>query len=308
MDVNIEMTVVFGTAALAAGTVAYLLVKGVLSVNDTLERGGRSALRELLALPGAFIERRRNADRALKLKLEELDRLRTQAGGRFLEGATAPEILAAKYVLPALALAAIVLFGTLLRLPGGLVFVGALFFAVLLYAWPESALRQEAQRRTTQFVHDLPMVLDVMRIVSQAGGDLQSSVTSAVGVIDDSPVREELRRMMKEVAVGTSFAVALNRVGERVGTPEASAVFSTLSQSLEMGTSVSDNLKSISGLIRHSQRVKAQAKAQKAVVAMTFPLLLLILPGVFIVLFAPLVIRNSQNRAQVAVEVQNDRK
>ena len=37
--------------------------------------------------------------------------------------------------------------------------------------------------------------------------------------------------------------------------------------------------------------MKAQAQAQKAVVNMSFPLLLLILPGIFIVLFAPLVIQ-----------------
>ena len=77
----------------------------------------------------------------------------------------------------------------------------------------------------------------------------------------------------------------------RVGTNEANAVFSTLAQSLEMGTSMADNLQSASQLIRHSARVKAQAQAQKAVVNMSFPLLLLILPGIFIVLFAPLVIQ-----------------
>ena len=51
------------------------------------------------------------------------------------------------------------------------------------------------------------------------------------------------------------------------------------------------NLQSAAQLIRHAARVKAQAQAQKAVVNMSFPLLLLILPGIFIVLFAPLVIQ-----------------
>ena len=44
-------------------------------------------------------------------------------------------------------------------------------------------------------------------------------------------------------------------------------------------------------LMRKAARIRAQERAQKAVVAMTFPLLLLILPGVFIVLFAPLIIQ-----------------
>ena len=52
-----------------------------------------------------------------------------------------------------------------------------------------------------------------------------------------------------------------------------------------------ENLQGAAQLIRHSARVKAQTQAQKAVVNMSFPLLLLILPGIFIVLFAPLVIQ-----------------
>ena len=84
---------------------------------------------------------------------------------------------------------------------------------------------------------------------------------------------------------------ALTNIAERVGTNEANAVFSTLAQSLEMGASVAENLKGAAQLIRHAARVRAQTQAQKAVVTMTFPLLLLILPGIFIVLFAPLVIQ-----------------
>ena len=84
---------------------------------------------------------------------------------------------------------------------------------------------------------------------------------------------------------------ALNGIAARIGTNEANAVFSTLAQSIEMGTSVSENLKAAAQLMRHAARVRAQAHAQKAVVNMSFPLLLLILPGIFIVLFAPLVIQ-----------------
>jgi tight adherence protein C len=97
--------------------------------------------------------------------------------------------------------------------------------------------------------------------------------------------------VVAEVTIGTSLSVALNNVAARIGTNEANAVFSTLAQSLEMGTSVAENLQSAAQLIRHSARVRAQAQAQKAVVNMSFPLLLLILPGIFIVLFAPLVIQ-----------------
>ena len=129
------------------------------------------------------------------------------------------------------------------------------------------------------------------KLVVQSGGDLLSAIRAVIDVMDSGPVRDELSRVVAEVTIGTSLAAALNNVAARVGTNEANAVFSTLAQSLEMGTSVAENLQSAAQLIRHSARVRAQAQAQKAVVNMSFPLLLLILPGVFIVLFAPLVIQ-----------------
>lgn len=292
---NFEYAVASVSAVVSAAVLAYVFVKLLLSIrseNDAATTSGGT--RALLALPGAFVQRRRVNDRELNRKLDELDKLRVQAGGRFLEGATSAEIFAARFVFPAIALAFFFIMGAILRLPGAFVFLLAIFFAALLYFWPESGLRGAAEARSTQFTKDLPMALDVMRLVCQSGGDLFSAVRTTSQIIGASPVREELLRAIGEVAIGSSLAKALSNVGERVGTSDANAVFSTLAQSLEMGTSVSENLKSASELIRHSQRIKAQAKAQKAVVAMTFPLLLLILPGVFIVLFAPMIIQYSQ--------------
>lgn len=285
-----ERLLSIGLAAVSAGMLVFVLVRSLFAVRGEMD-DRESGIRMLLALPAAYFIRRRELDRELARKLDQLEVLRIQAGCRFLDGATAPEIFAARLVLPALAVLFILAIGALLRLPAALVLPGLLLFAGLLYVWPETALKEMARTRTSRFVHDLPMALDVMRLVCQSGGDLYAAVRSVVEVIGDSPVREELVRAVNEVAIGTSLAAALAHVGERIALAEANAVFSTLSQALEMGTSVSENLQSASGLIRHSQRVKAQAKAQKAVVTMTFPLLLLILPGVFIVLFAPLIIQ-----------------
>ena len=287
---DFDLIVAVGSAALSLAALAYLTLRGAFAAQEDLDLS-KTGVRALLALPAAFIARRRVLDRELEKKLEALEVLRVQSGGRFLDGATAAEVFAAKFVFPLLALPVFCALGAALRLPGGVVMLVALFFAALLYAWPETGLRQAALQRTSRFTRDLPMVLDVMRLVSQSGGDLYAAIRSAISVTDASPVREELSRAVNEVAIGSSLATALSNIGNRIATPEANAVFSTLAQSLEMGTSVSDNLQSASGLIRHSQRVKAQAKAQKAVVAMTFPLLLLILPGVFIVLFAPMFIQ-----------------
>lgn len=293
MDLNLIIGIV--AAGLSAGAVGYLVARSLLAFRDRADAEEKSAgattIRQLIAPVGAFIQGRRGADVELERRLVAYEKLINQAGGRFLDGATAAEVFAARYVLPCIALVIVPLVCTLLRLPPGIALLGGVGFAVLLYFWPEQALTDAAKTRVARFSYDLPQTLDVMRLVSQSGGDLHGAIRTAVDVTPAGPVREELARVVGEVAIGSSLATALNNVAERIDSPDANAVFSTMAQALEMGTGVSENLGAAAQLIRRAARTRAQEKAQKAVVAMTFPLLLLILPGVFIVLFAPMVIQ-----------------
>ena len=287
---KIDIVIALVCTAVSAMALVFLFVRGVLGTAGGVKQSG-SSFRTILAPIALFIEHRRGRDQELNRTLERLEKLVVQSGGRFMEGATAGEVFAARFVLPLIALAVILPLGAMLRLSGGLAFMGAVFFAVLMYAYPESGLKAAAAERTRRFTRDLPGALDVMRLVAQSGGDLLSAIRAVIDVMPGGPVRDELSRVVAEVTIGTSLSVALNNVAARIGTNEANAVFSTLAQSLEMGTSVAENLQSAAQLIRHAARVKAQTQAQKAVVNMSFPLLLLILPGIFIVLFAPLVIQ-----------------
>lgn len=279
--------------ALAAALLAYAAVRALLRARAGIARAAadRPALNQLLACFAGLVERRRGRDAALDKRLAELEALVRQSGGAFLGGATAAEVFVARWVLPALSTLVLVVVLPLLRVHPGLVFLAVVLFAVMLWKWPESGLRDLAAKRARLFVRQLPGALDVMRLISQSGGDLFSGIVAVTQVTEPGPVREELVLLRNEVAFGASLPAALNHVVERVGTPEATAVFTTLAQAIEMGTSVSENLRSASELIRRQARSRAQERAQKAVVNMSFPLLLLILPGVFIVLLAPLVIQ-----------------
>lgn len=292
---NIHLVISLAAAGISAGVVAYALVRSLSALRTRADSNRASAgamtLRQLIAPVGAFVQRRRGSDVELERKLTSYEKLIDQAGGRFLDGATAAEIFAARYVLPAVALVALPLACTVLGLPPAVAMLIAVAFAIMLYFWPEQALTDAAKTRVTRFSRDLPQILDVMRLVSQSGGDLGGAIRTAVEVSPEGPVREELSRVVGEVAIGTSLAQALNHVSERIDSSDANAVFSTMAQALEMGTEVGENLGAAAQLIRRAARTRAQEKAQKAVVAMTFPLLLLILPGVFIVLFAPMIIQ-----------------
>ena len=284
--------------AIAAALVAYALIRALLRAHAGIAAtdAARPVLNQLLAFFAGVVERRRGLDAGLDKRLSELETLTRQAGGTFLGGATGAEIFVARWVFPILSTLVLATILPLLGAPAGLTFLAVLLFGVMLWAWPESGLKDAAGKRTRLFVRQLPGALDVMRLISQSGGDLFSGIVAVTQVTEPGPVREELTLLRNEVAFGASLPAALNHVAERVGTPEATAVFTTLAQAMEMGTSISDNLRSAAELIRRQARNRAQERAQKAVVNMSFPLLLLILPGVFIVLLAPLVLQYLASR------------
>ena len=291
MQTNLDLTVAFVAAALGAGALAFLLVRSLFDVQKRIGDSGAHSFRFLLTPFRGWAMKRRGISREVDAQVSRYEKDILRTGGRFLGGADAYEVYAARFVLPVLAMLVAFVLAALLRPFSGLILLTGAVFAALLHFWPEQALRDMAQKRTNRFTRELPPALDVMCLVTQSGGDLTGAIQGVIDVTPPGPVREELGRAMAEVAIGESLAQALNHVADRIDTPDATAVFSTLAQALEMGTSVSDNLSAAAALIRKNARIRAQEKAQKAVVAMTFPLLLLILPGVFIVLFAPLVIQ-----------------
>ncbi|MEG2465572.1 MAG: type II secretion system F family protein [Kiritimatiellia bacterium] len=295
MNHSIDFWLGVGGIAVASAFLAFVLVKTFFRTKaiqtQEHDRGERSILNELLTFVAGWVIRRRGMDTSLERRLTELETLVRQSGGQFLMGATGAEIFVARWVFPFFATSVLGILLSLLHFPGGVAFLIILVVDVMLWFWPESALRDGVNIRARLFVRQLPGALDIMRLMCQSGGDLNSGLTVVTDVYEPGPVREELILVRNEVAFGTSLQASLGHLSERIHAPEATAVFTTLAQSLEMGTSISENLRSASELIRRQSRVRAQEKAQKAVVSMSFPLLLLILPGVFIVLLGPLVIQ-----------------
>ena len=226
-----DLTIALITAAIGAGGLAFIIVRAALSARDILSKeNGEFTLRSILTPFRTWVIASAAKDRELHRTIERYEKDIVRANGRFLGGADAYEIYAARFVLPILACIIITLLAVALQIPAGLAILVALAFAVMLYLWPEQALADLAKRRTEQFSRDLPPALDVMCLVTQSGGDLMSAVQSVIEVTPPSPVREELNRALGETAIGRSLAQALSHIADRIDTPDASAVFSTLAQ------------------------------------------------------------------------------
>lgn len=232
----------------------------------------------------------RFASKELQKKFDQYDKLLLCAG-TFMNGFGAADIYVSKYVFGFAGCVMTSLFLMLLDAPAFLIFCSAIVVGVLMFIYPEDALKTQVAVRSAKFVSQLPNALDLMRLIVQSGGNFNSAINCVVDNYIPGPVKEEFVSLKNELALGSSIQKSLLNIADRIQAPEASSVFVTLSQSMEMGTSISENLGDVANRIRKQQRTAAQEHAQKAVVKMSFPLLLLILPGVFIVLLGPVIVQ-----------------
>lgn len=94
--------------------------------------------------------------------------------------------------------------------------------------------------------------------------------------------------MTREVQVGTPRRVALRNMAQRVDLPELRSVCNALIQADELGVSIGAILRIQSDQIRGRRFDRAEKLANEAPVKMLGPLLLFILPAVFIILIGPI--------------------
>ncbi len=271
----------------AAALLAFVAADRYFRTVDWDDSHGSSPgkLAALLAPLRDFLSLKARAAGSMRQQAADYDRMITEAGG--FAGLDGYGVMAAKAALPILLFIFAMFSGAMAGIDLGITALCAIFFMICSYLYPDSLLKAKAARRKALFMKQLPDGLDILKVAADSGLDFYSSVSYLVDIYIPGPVREEMRIFTRELKLGVPMATALTNIAGRVNVPEASMVFVSLAQALEMGTSIVEMLDSATRDMRGKRLLDAESEAQKAVVKMTFPLLLLILPGIFIVLLAP---------------------
>ena len=255
--------------------------------NEQLFAEDKTGLLFLVVGPLARIFRTTDSE-FVREKLDEYRRLLATAG-RFMGGFDEAEVLSAQFTFA-------ILFPLLFWVSGAAALMGAigllamLVLCVLGYAFPYSRLKAQAEERQKQFFRQFPNALDTLTIAVEAGLDFRASVSYLSSIFVKGPVREEFSLFLADLRVGRPASESLSQLGQRMNITEVSAVLSTVVQSLEMGTSVGRILRDCASEMRRKRLLAAKEEANKAVVKMTLPMVLLILPCIFIVLLGPVAV------------------
>jgi tight adherence protein C len=195
-------------------------------------------------------------------------------------------LLAAKLVLPLVigAVGALYLSVRPSSLSTLLVVVGT----VLGYFLPELLLHSRGQERSAKIALELPDTLDQMTIAVEAGLGFDSAMARA-GKNGRGPLAEELIRTLQDIQVGQSRRQAYESLAARTQVPDLRKFVRSIIQADMYGIAISDVLRTQASEMRLKRRQRAEEKAMQIPVKVIFPLMLCILPVLFIVLLGPAV-------------------
>ena len=162
--------------------------------------------------------------------------------------------------------------------------------AVTLVAYfvPELLLYSRGQERQEAIGLELADTLDQMTIAVEAGLGFESAMSRA-GKNGKGPLAEELVRTLQDIAVGQPRREAYLALAERTGAPDLRRFIGAVVQADAYGVSIADVLRTQAQEMRLKRRQRAEEKAMQIPVKVIFPLILCILPTLFIVLLGPAV-------------------
>jgi tight adherence protein C len=174
----------------------------------------------------------------------------------------------------------------LTALQGLLAVVGA---GVVGYYGPNLWLYQKGYDRTNEMQRALPDALDLLTISVEAGLGFDAALAQ-VARNTEGPLAEELARVLQEMQIGLGRSRALRALGERSTLADIRSFTAAMVQADAFGIPIGQVLRVQSQEIRLKRRQRAEEAAQKIPVKIMIPLVLFILPCLFIAVIGPAVI------------------
>ena len=147
--------------------------------------------------------------------------------------------------------------------------------------------RQERIRRS------VPDALDLMVVCVEAGVSLDAAILRVSREIRlaHTDLAHELAVVNRKTNAGIPRDGALRGLWQRTGVEELRTLVSSMIQSEKWGTSIATVLRVAAETLRRKRRQTAEKKAKQAPLKMTFPLVLFILPALFIVIMGPALVQ-----------------
>jgi len=162
---------------------------------------------------------------------------------------------------------------------------------------PELYVSNLIKKRQLALSKALPDGLDLLVICAESGLSLDVALDRVANEIGEAnaALAEELSLTSIELGFLPDRRQALLNLNRRTNLPSIRGVVNTLLQTEKYGTPLSQSLRVLANEFRDQRLLKAEEKAARLPATLTVPMIVFILPVLFIVLVGPAVIKVMDN-------------
>ena len=157
---------------------------------------------------------------------------------------------------------------------------------------PDLIVKNTRAKRLESIRKSLPDSLDMLVICAEAGLPSDAALKRVVAETSRkaSVLGEELHQTALELGFMPERRQALENLAERAPLPSINAFVNTMIQAEKYGTPLARAFKVLSQEQRTERMLRAEEKAGRLPATMTVPMMLFILPALFVVLIGPAVL------------------
>lgn len=158
---------------------------------------------------------------------------------------------------------------------------------------PDMTIQRMRKKYLAKLDSGLSDALDLMVICAQAGLSLDPAMARVS--IELRAVHPEIcmefANTVRELEMMSDSSAALANLGKRTGLDSLVRLSSTLIQTLQYGTPLTDSLRTLSNDMRIASLTKFEERAARLPVMLTLPMIMFILPCVFMIVGGPAAIQ-----------------
>jgi tight adherence protein C len=168
---------------------------------------------------------------------------------------------------------------------------------ILAYKAPDLYLKNRIQKRSHAIRKGLPDALDLLVICAEAGLTVDAAFNRVARELGKAypELGDEFALTSIELGFLTDRRQAFENLANRIDLDSIRGVVTTMIQTEKYGTPLASALRVLSAEFRNERMMRAEEKAARLPAIMTVPLILFILPVLFIVILGPASCRISDN-------------
>lgn len=160
---------------------------------------------------------------------------------------------------------------------------------ILAYKFPDLYLKNKIQKRSHAIRKGLPDALDLLVICAEAGLTVDAAFHRVARELGKAypELGDEFTLTAIELGFLSERRQAFENLAQRVDLDAVKGVVTTMVQTEKYGTPLASALRVLSAEFRNERMMRAEEKAARLPAIMTIPLILFILPTLFVVILGP---------------------